>query len=81
MEVMLTSELEAFIHEKVQSGRYRDANAVFLDALRALKAEEYESPELEAELLKGLEGPYQPYGPETWERIRRSVQDKNGSHG
>jgi antitoxin ParD1/3/4 len=80
MEVKLTSELEAFIAENVRSGRYLDASDVMRDALRALKLREgFESAELEAELLKGVEGPHRPYGPEIWEQIRRSAQGKNAA--
>ena len=75
MEVTLTGDLEAFIQEKVRSGRYTDASDVVRDALRALEQrEEFESPELEAAMLEGLNGVPQPFGPETLERIRRAAQ-------
>jgi putative addiction module CopG family antidote len=74
MEVTLTSDLEAFIQEKVRSRRYADAGDVVRDALRALEQkDEFESPELEAALLQGIEGPHQPYSVETLERIRQSA--------
>jgi len=80
MEVVLTRELEAFIQEKVRSGRYVDASDVVRDALRALEqTDEFESPELESALLEGLEGDHKPYGPETWERIRQAAQEKNAA--
>ncbi len=81
MEVVLTSELEAFIQEKVRSGRYVDASDVVRDALRALEKQEFESPELEAEILKGLEGPHEPYGPEMWEHIRKAAREVSASPG
>ena len=79
MEVTLTSELEAFIQDKVRSGRYVDASDVVRDALRALEKEEFESPELEAAILEGLEGTPEPYGPETLERIRQAAKDKRAA--
>ena len=72
MEVALTNELEAFIHEKVRSGRYIDASDVVRDALRALEQrEEYASPELEVALLDGLAGAPEEYSAATLERIRQ----------
>ena len=78
-EVMLTGELEAFIEEKVRSGRYADASDVVRDALRALEQrEEFESPELEAALLEGIDSPHHPYGPETLEKIRQAARQLQG---
>jgi antitoxin ParD1/3/4 len=80
MEVTLTSDLEAFIQDKVRSGRYIDASDVVRDALRALEQkQEFESPELEAALLEGLTGTPRLYGPETLERIRKAIKDENES--
>jgi len=77
MEVTLTGDLEAFIEEKMRSGRYTDASDVVRDALRALEQrEEFESPELEAAMLEGLSGVPQPFGPETLERIRRAAKTR-----
>jgi antitoxin ParD1/3/4 len=79
MEVTLTGDLEAFIQEKVRSGRYTDASDVVRDALRALEQkEEFESPELEAALLEGIRGPHHPFGPETLETIRQSARHLQG---
>jgi antitoxin ParD1/3/4 len=78
MEVRLTSELEAFIEDKVRSGRYLDASDVVRDALCTLEQkEEFESPELEAALLEAVHGPHRPYGPSTLEEIRRMAQTRN----
>ena len=79
MEVKLTSELEAFVQEKVRSGRYVDASDVVRDALRTLeqKGDEFESPELEAELLKGLEGTPVEYSTAMLDRIRRECKAGN----
>ncbi len=79
MEVTLTNELEAFIREKVRSGRYVDASDVVRDALRALeqKEDEFESPELEAELLKSLEGTPVEYSTAMLDRIRQECKAGN----
>jgi putative addiction module CopG family antidote len=37
MKITLTKELEAFVKEKVRSGRYADESDVIRDALRALE--------------------------------------------
>ncbi len=69
----LTSDLEAFIQEKVRSGRYMDASDVVRDALRALEQrEKFEAPELEAALLEGIRSPHRAFGAETLEKIRES---------
>ena len=74
MEVSLTTELEAFIQEKIRSGRYVDASDVVREALRKLEQnEDFASPELEAALLDGIESPHQAYGPETLERVRHTA--------
>jgi putative addiction module CopG family antidote len=74
MEVSLTAELEAFIQEKVQTGRYADASAVVREALRMLEQnEDFASPALEATLLEGIQSPHRAYGADTLERVRRSV--------
>lgn len=75
MEVSLTRDLEAFVQEKVRSGRYVDASDVVRDALRTLEQkEEFELPALEAALLEGVRSPHQPYGAETLERVRQATQ-------
>jgi antitoxin ParD1/3/4 len=80
MEVTLTSELEAFIQEKVRSGRYLDASEVVRDALRALEERgDYVSAELETWLLEGVRGPHTPYTPETLEEIRGLARARHGS--
>ncbi len=75
MDIQLTPEMEAFIAEQVRSGKYLDASDVVRDALRTfhLINSPFESPELEAMLLEGVEGPHEPYTPETLERIRREA--------
>ena len=39
MKVTLTKELEQYVHNKVQSGRYADTSEVVREALRALQQE------------------------------------------
>ena len=71
MEIVLTPELEELVRNKVQSGRYADANDVVRDALRTLELrDDYESPALEAALLEGVRSPHQPYSKVTLDRIR-----------
>lgn len=73
MEIALTRSLEAFIEERVRSGRYADASDVVRDALRALEARDpIESPALEAALLEGVESDHEPYNSETLDRVRRA---------
>ena len=72
MEVTLTGEMEAFIKEKVRTGRYADASDVVRDALRALEQkEDFEPAELEAALLEGVGSPHKAYGTETLEQVCR----------
>lgn len=72
---MLTAELEEFVRNKVQSGRYADANDVVRDALRTLQLrDEYESPALEAALLEGVRSPHQPYSKATLNRVRDNAR-------
>jgi putative addiction module CopG family antidote len=74
MEVLLTAELEAFIQEKVRTGRYADASDVVREALRKPgQTEDFASPELEAVLLEGIQSPHRTYGADTLERVRRSA--------
>lgn len=74
MEIHLTPEMEAYIAEQVRSGEYQDASDVVRDALQTfIMNGPYESRELEAELLKAVEGPHEPLTRETLERIRREA--------
>ncbi len=75
MEVVLTGELEAFIEEKVRSGRYLDASDVIRDALRSFELlTSPPTPELEAELLEGLNSPHHPLTEDTLKDIRRAAR-------
>ncbi len=51
MEVALTPELEALIHQQVKSGRYPSAGEVIRDALRLFKRQS-ERPEKELDALR-----------------------------
>jgi antitoxin ParD1/3/4 len=79
MNVSLTPELEAKIHERVASGRYNNASEVVRDALRHL--EEYERLEHLRSLLEvGLEqerrGEMIEITPEYWEDLDRRVEER-----
>jgi antitoxin ParD1/3/4 len=79
MNVSLTPELEAKIHERVESGRYNNAIEVVRDALRHL--EEYERLEhLRSLLAVGLEesrrGETVEWTPELMEDIRRRAHER-----
>jgi antitoxin ParD1/3/4 len=79
MNVSLTPELEAKIHERVESGRYNNASEVVRDALRHL--EEYERVEHLRSLLEvGLEderrGELFEFTPELVEDIAREAHER-----
>jgi antitoxin ParD1/3/4 len=79
MNVSLTPELEAKIHERVASGRYNNASEVVRDALRHL--EEYERKEhLRSLLAVGLEqaqrGELIEFTPEYLEDLDRRVEER-----
>jgi antitoxin ParD1/3/4 len=75
MDIQLTPEMEAYIAEQVRSGEYRDASDVVRDALQTfIDNGPYESRELEAEILKGVEGPHYPLTDEVFERIKNAAK-------
>jgi len=79
MQVVLTSELDAFVKAKVAEGRYVDESEVVRDALRELEMQQpYESPELEAMLLEGLESGSSPWGPGSINEIRNLARSRRG---
>lgn len=59
MNVSLTPELEAFVHQKVATGRYNSASEVIRESLRLLEEEgwvkERRMEEIKKEVLKGYE--------------------------
>jgi antitoxin ParD1/3/4 len=75
MQVTLTKELEQFIKNKVESGRYVDQSEVVREALRILELrEDFESPALEAAVLEGVRSPHRPYSASTLDRIRKTAR-------
>jgi antitoxin ParD1/3/4 len=79
MNVSLTPELEAMIHERVATGRYNNASEVVRDALRHL--EEFERKEhLRSLLAEGLEeaqrGELIDFTPELLEDIARGAHER-----
>ena len=78
MSVVLTPEVEAMIRQRVESGRYQDANAVVGDALRLLEEHE-RSEHLRALLAVGLEeaqrGELVEVTPELFDEIDRRVEE------
>jgi len=69
------AQIEAAILELPQDSFLElfDRLAVRRDAI------EYESPELEAELLKAADGPWHPVDDELYEGIRRRWREKNAT--
>ena len=59
MNILLTSEMEQFIRDRVSSGRYSSASEVVLDALRLLEERDFlrerRLQELRREIAIGLE--------------------------
>jgi antitoxin ParD1/3/4 len=59
MNVSLTPELEAFVHDKVASGRYTSASEVVRESLRLLEEREWirqrRVDELRVEIQKGID--------------------------
>lgn len=79
MNVSLTPEVEAKIHERVESGRYNNASEVVRDALRHL--EEYERLEHLRSLLEvGLEqerrGEMVEFTPDYLEDVTRRAHER-----
>lgn len=65
MNVSLTPELEAFVKDRVQTGRYYSASEVIREGLRLLEEQEklrqWRLEELRKEIQKGLDsGPAEP---------------------
>jgi antitoxin ParD1/3/4 len=79
MSLTLSLELEAMIRDRVESGRYSDANAVVGEALRLLEERE-RSEHLNALLAVGLDdlqrGDKVRFTPELLEEIDRRVEER-----
>lgn len=75
MDITLPRALEAFVQEMVASGRYVDASDVIRNALREFEEQFLmESPELEAEILKGVRSPHYEVTEETYNEIRAKAK-------
>jgi antitoxin ParD1/3/4 len=78
MSVTLTPQLEAMIRERVESGRYDNANDVVREALRLLEERE-QLEHLRSLLAVGLEqsrrGEVAEFTPERAEEIRRRAKE------
>jgi antitoxin ParD1/3/4 len=82
MNVSLTPELEAFVHQKVASGRYNSASEVIRESLRLLEEEgwvkERRMEEIKKEVLKGYDqirnGEYLEFKDE--EELRKYFEEK-----
>lgn len=90
MNVSLTDELEQFVSEKAESGRYRSKSEVVRSALRLLQDREkfraVKLEELREAVQKGLDsGPAEEWDKEEflqrarerWEEARREAEDES----
>ncbi len=72
MNVVLNSELEEFLNEKVESRKYRTAQAVIEEALQLLKERDQAEDRLEALLQEAEDsGGATEMTKKDWEDIRR----------
>lgn len=86
MNVSLTPELEGYVHEKVQSGRYTSASEVVREALRMLQErDESRLADLEAmrvHVQRGIDdaeaGRTRTGGPELFEAIKAAARARHG---
>ena len=69
MNVSLTPELERFIREKVDSGRYQSSSEVVREALRPLEERERVREQLRAEIQKGVDSGEPVDGPKALDRL------------
>ena len=84
MEVALTPELEALIHQEVESGRYPSAGEVIRDALRLLRRRsehpEQELGTLRQEIQLGIDelerGEYFEYNDETLPQLAQDIKTR-----
>ena len=77
MSITLPPEVHAQIRNRIESGRYPDAEAVIVKALEALEAEEHARFEKTRELiLAGLNsGPGVELTDEVWAEIEREADE------
>ena len=64
MNVSLTPDLEKYVQNKVQSGRYQSSSEVIREALRLLEEKDQEREQrlraLKADIQEGLQGSFDP---------------------
>ncbi len=75
MSVTLTPQLEAMIRQKVDAGRYRDAETVLREALRLLDEQDRRLQRLRAAIAEGDEGEAIPWTPELMEQLSREADE------
>lgn len=79
MDVSLAPQLEATIRQKVERGRYLDANEVVGEALRLLDERDRRERELRAAVAVGVEqvarGETVPYGAGFMERLKQGAEE------
>lgn len=76
MNIHLPEDLEQFLHDTVQSGRYRSEDAAIAEAVRLLRRRDQaysaERDRVEALLIEGLDsGPSTPMTSDDWDEIER----------
>lgn len=74
MNVSLTPELERFIREKVESGRYQSSSEVMREALRLLEERERVREQLRSEIQKGIDSGEPVDGPTALGRLLAKYQ-------
>lgn len=75
MEITITPRIEAMIQDRLDTGHYKNPDAVLELALRLLEQEERRE-RLRAALAEGDEGEPIPYTPELLASIRRSARKR-----
>lgn len=85
MNVSLTPELEQFIREKVDSGRYHSSSEVVREALRLLeeheRLRELRLEELRQDIQKGIDSGAPVDGPPVFDRLRAKYAAMKGERG
>jgi antitoxin ParD1/3/4 len=84
LNVSLTPQLDAFIHQTVSTGRYQFASEVVRTALRLLEEREQQKAAtlewLAQETQKGLDsGPAEPVAPAFWQGLRDKLSSSGAS--
>ena len=83
MTISLPPEWQKFIEEKVSAGQYSDANAVVVEALRAVRDREARLESLRREIQVGVDqadrGELSPWDPaQVKAEGRRLLQERRG---